>query len=405
MRAAAWPGYSKILRENASQEMGNKCPGGDSIASEAAHRVLDVDIMLPNTDSIMSATKSEHSVARRRSQRHWSQVELARRAGIPRSSVSAIESERLTPSVTAALALARALECSVEELFGGGAAMSRATGPEWAWSANSEPARFWEAEVGGRRWLYPVESVSLNVIGHDGIWQGGVGHETGAEVAEKTLTLACCDPAAGLLAAEYARASGFRLLVFPRGGGAALDLLKRGLIHVAGLHRSTEEHPNLNAEAARAQLGGGYRLLRAAQWQEGIALPPDDRTRSADSLLRQSHRWALREPESAARECLDTLSGQRRLPGRVVEGHSAVAQAIRAGWANAGVCVQLAAVDAGLNFVPVRTETLDFCFAESQMHDPRIQALIRLLRSRSHRRLISELPGYNARETGAIHSA
>lgn len=345
---------------------------------------------------------SPHPVAARRTARGWSQLELARRAGIPRSSVSAIESERLTPSVTAALAVARALECSVEELFAGGAALSPSSGPAWAWQPRSEPCRFWEAEVGGRRWLYPVESLALNATAHDGVWRGGVEHEAETDVAEQTLVLACCDPAAGLLAAEYARASGFRLLVFPRGGGAALELLKRGLIHVAGLHRSTEEHPNLNVETVRAQLGGGYRLLRAARWEEGVALPAEDRTRSADALLRQPHRWALREPGSAARECLEEWSGRQHLPGRVVNAHAGVAQAVRAGWANAGVCVKLAAEEAGLNFLPLRTETLDFCFSDSLMRDPRGQALIRLMRGRAHRRLVSELPGYDARETGEL---
>lgn len=359
--------------------------------------------MLPHTASIMANTEAAlHPVARRRTGRDWSQAELARRADVPRTTVSAIEGERLTPSVTAALALARALECSVEELFGGGATFPQSSGPEWAWKPRVEPCRFWEAEVGGRRWLYPAESLALNATAHDGVWRGGVEHEATADVAEQTLVLACCDPAAGLLAAEYARASGFRLLVFPRGGGAALDLLKRGLVHVAGLHRSTGEHPNRNAETVRAELGGGYRLLRAVRWEEGVVLPTEDRTRSADAVLRQSHRWALREPGSAARECLNEWSGNRRLSGRVVETHAAVAQAVRAGWANAGVCVKLAAEEAGLNFIPLRTETLDFCFTESLTRDPRGQALIRLLRSRANRRLISELPGYDARETGEL---
>jgi molybdate-binding protein/DNA-binding XRE family transcriptional regulator len=342
-----------------------------------------------------------HPVAVRRRARRWPQIELARRAGVPRSSVSAIESERLTPSVTAGLALARALECSVEELFGSSASVAPSSQPEWAWQSRYEPCRYWEAEVGGRRWLYPIEALSLNAAAHDGVWQDGVGGANEG-VAEKTLVLACCDPAAGLLAAEYARASGFRLLVFPRGGGAALALLKDGLIHVAALHRATEQHPNLNAETARARLGSGYRLLRAARWQEGIALPAKDRTHSANSLLRQSHRWALREPGSAARECLDALRGHRRLSGRVVDGHAAVAQAVRAGWANAGVCVKLVAEESGLNFLPVRSESLDFCFADSLTHDPRLQALIRLMRSRAHRRMVSELPGYDARETGEL---
>ena len=82
--------------------------------------------------------------------------------------------------------------------------------------------------------------------------------------------------------------------------------------------------------------------------------------------------------------------------------HSAVAEAVRGGWAEAGVCVQLCAEDAGLRFLPVRTESLDFCFAAAMEHDPRVQALIRLLRSRSHRRLIDELPGYDAANTGEI---
>ena len=111
------------------------------------------------------------------------------------------------------------------------------------------------------------------------------------------LTMACCDPAAGLMAAEYARVAGFRLLVFPRSGSAALELLRQRLVHVAGLHRSTAEHPDRNVET-------------------------------------------------------------------------------------------------------VRTETLDLCFPAEVQRDRRIQALIRVLRSRAYRRLVSELPGYDGRYTG-----
>jgi molybdate-binding protein len=79
-----------------------------------------------------------------------------------------------------------------------------------------------------------------------------------------------------------------------------------------------------------------------------------------------------------------------------------VAQSVGAGWATAGVCVRLVAEESGLRFLPVRTELLDFCFAESLTHDPRLQALMRVLRSRAHRRLISDLPGYDASETGEL---
>jgi putative molybdopterin biosynthesis protein len=85
-----------------------------------------------------------------------------------------------------------------------------------------------------------------------------------------------------------------------------------------------------------------------------------------------------------------------------VDGHAAVAEAVRAGWAEAGVCVRFSAAEAGLNFLPVRSETLDLCFSAAFQHDPRIQALVRWLQARACRRLISELPGYDARETGEL---
>lgn len=343
-----------------------------------------------------------HPVALRRRVRGWSQQELAQRAGLPRSSLSAIETRDLIPSVKAALALARALECSVEELFGQETQPVSTVTPAWAWPPRGKPVRFWEAEVDGRRWLYPVEALSLNPWPHDGVWRPGADPPGRPEIAKQTLLLACCDPAAGLWAAEYARTTGFRLLVFPRGGVAALELLKRRVVHVAGLHRATDRAPHLNAETVRTMLGPGFRLVRAALWVEGLALPPEDRPRSANELLRRRCRWALREPGSAARECLEEWIGHRRLPGRVVDGHGAVAEAVRAGWAQAGVCVQLAAVEAGLNFLPLRREILDLCFPESLARDPRVLALLRLLRSRRHRGLVSELPGYDAGQTGEL---
>jgi molybdate-binding protein/DNA-binding XRE family transcriptional regulator len=353
----------------------------------------------------MSSSKTFTAVAKRRSACGWSQSELARRAEIPRTTISAIEGERLTPSVTTALALARALKSSVEELFGTGITESASGVPAWAWLPRDEPCRYWEAEVSGRRLLYPVEGLSLNDTPHDGVWQGGAEHDSGTAMAEETLVLACCDPAAGLLASEYARESGFRLLVIERGGGAALELLKRGLIHLAGLHRSTPDRPGRNIETVQERLGRGYRLLRAAKWQEGLALPVADRSNTSTAIVRQCKRWALREQGSAARECLDELLGGQHAPGKPVHSHSAVAEAVRAGWASAGVCVQLTAQDAGLHFIPVRTEMLDVCYSDSLAHDPRMLALLRLLRSRSHRRLISELPGYDASETGEIVGA
>jgi len=58
-------------------------------------------------DRIMAS----NPVLTRRVAREWSQADLAARAGISRAAVSAIEGERLSPSVATALALAAVLEC------------------------------------------------------------------------------------------------------------------------------------------------------------------------------------------------------------------------------------------------------------------------------------------------------
>lgn len=356
------------------------------------------DTIMPQSARIVSRS---NSLLTMRQAREWSQADLAKRANISRAAVSAIESGRLTPSVTTALSLAGVLACTVEELFGRAkSAVSR--DPVWAWQPSLEPCRYWEAEVSGRRLFYPVEAMAMNPLPPDGIWKNGVCHESPAIAPEQTLTIATCDPAAGLLAHEYARESGFRMLIFPRGGGVALDLAKQRHIHLAAVHRSTDSSPGRNATSAKQMLGPNARLLRAATWESGLALPTSNRARSVRSATKQVRQWAAREPGSAARECLDHLLGGKIPEGRELDGHHSVAGAVRAGWADAGVCVKLPAADANLNFLPIQNEALDFCFHASLENDPRILALIRVLRSRRYRQMIAELPGYDARLTGEL---
>src|ERR1019366_29698 len=172
----------------------------------------------------------QNRVKRFRQQRGWSQEELAQRAGISRAAVSAIEVQRLVPSVAAAIALATTLDCRVEDLFG--VASSETAEKCWACLPNYEPCRFWHAEVGGRQVVYPVEASLAGVLPHDGIFQNGRWNLSGDALPEETLVMASCDPVTGLLANEFARSSGFRLLVLQRSSTEALDLLGRGFVHL-----------------------------------------------------------------------------------------------------------------------------------------------------------------------------
>ncbi len=66
--------------------------------------------------------------------------------------------------------------------------------------------------------------------------------------AERTLVVACCDPAVGLLAEALARTDGVRLIVLSRSSRSALDLLARGLVHAAGVHLVRSDDPGGNVE-------------------------------------------------------------------------------------------------------------------------------------------------------------
>ena len=73
---------------------------------------------MPYNGTDMSAPPlKSNRVKQHRLAQSRSQADVAMAAGISRTGLSAIESQRLVPSVAAALALARALQTSVEDLF------------------------------------------------------------------------------------------------------------------------------------------------------------------------------------------------------------------------------------------------------------------------------------------------
>jgi molybdate-binding protein len=124
--------------------------------------------------------------------------------------------------------------------------------------------------------------------------------------------------------------------------------------------------------------------------------------KSVGGALRKKLRWVGREAGSGARQCLDELLEYRDKPRREARDHRGVAEAIRCGWADVGVCVRLVSEDAGLEFLSVRDETYDLCFASAATGDRRIQALVAAVRSESYRRMLGELPGYDARQAGEL---
>lgn len=356
---------------------------------------------LARIDMIMAPSfPYENRLRVRRTQRGWSQEELARKAGLSRAGVSAIETDRLVPSTAAALALAAALQCHVEDLFW---LHREAEPPVWAWSAPREHCRYWTAEVAGTVRLYPVEPTALGMMLHDGVDVPESFPTQDREPVERTLVMACCDPAVGLLAARLASVAGIRLLALPRTSRAAVDLLGKQLVHVAGVHLNSATEPAGNARVVQDTVGTGYSLLRAARWEEGIAFSSGQGFKSVRAATRADVRWIGREPGSGARQCLDELLGGRKAaPLCTASDHRGVAEAVKSGWADAGVCLRLVSEEAGLGFLEIREEAYDLCFPTNMAADPRIRALLDVVRAPEYRKALGELPGYDSRETGEL---
>ncbi len=346
----------------------------------------------------MSIPDLRNSLRRHRILRHWSQAELARRTGLSRPAISAIETGRLVPSTAAALALAGALDLRVEEIFCL-AERKSALGEEWAWKpAEDSEARFWHATVRGRHFRYPVEQTLVGTLPTDGIArQEGIERFATADPS-RTIVLAGCDPAVGVLA-EHLRAMGFRLLPLNRSSGAALELLGAGAVHLAGVHLGD------NAREVKSRLGSGYELLRLATWDEGLSLAPGLGLTSVRAVVRANVRWVVREEGSGARKCLDRiLRGRPRPRGyrRQAASHMAVAETIRTGWAQAGICIRLAAAQAGLDFFNIQEETYDLAMPAGASEDPRLRAVMEAVRSRAFRRQLGGFVGYDTSEAGEI---
>lgn len=346
---------------------------------------------------------SSKQVMQYRTARGWSQAALAERCGVSRTEISGIETGRLVPSVTVALRLAQVFGVSVEGLFSSTAAVDE---PVWAWSPeHPDERRVWRASVNGRRIIYPVEPTAAGVLAHDAVRGRGDALEAldAGERSDRTLVLAGCDPMVALLVQEVAAFHGVRVLPLMRSSTQALALLKRGLVHMAGLHFTQADDGDGNDAAVRGALGAGYSLVHQVSWDAGIAIARSRAEQSTRALLRANLRWVNREEGSAARMAFDRLLGERRRPlgyDHIVRDHRAVAATVASGWAEAGVCVSPAAAEAHLGFIALQRESYEVCVASDLLADSRVKALVATLQSVRYRRLISDVPGCVATRTG-----
>lgn len=367
-----------------------------------------------------------NAVGRARMARNLTQTELARRAGISRQALGAIESGVYHPGVAIAIRLARELGESVEELFGeSGDEPSIVVCAGWF---QNEPARrigpqsrVALARVRGKVVAVPQPAAHLTLAPAAGVLQRA--KRSGADIAtfqsfneiDSTILMAGCDPAVAILTDWLARRrSPVHAVALPCSSRAALQALVNEHAHVAGVHLRDQKSGEYNLAPIRRALGRRRSLVvNFARWELGLAAAPGNplAIRSFADLGRPGLRIVNREDGSGARLALDEALGmlgiQRdRVKGYDLEvgGHLEVAAAIAAGMADAGVTIRLGADAYGLHFIPHQDERYDLVIIEQEAESAPIKAMLDALNSRRFAREISQLCAYDTSQMGQVVS-
>jgi len=350
-----------------------------------------------------------NSVLERRRARGLSQADLARGGGISRQAVAAIESGRVQPGVMIALALARTLGSSVEDLFG---ALSETRLDAELTRPTSEGSRASVAIVGGRVIARPLDSHEAALSEPAGALVASVAQGRAAieplaqpERLETTVFVAGCEPALGLLAA-HVNAGAEAAVWFAASNRDALADLRAQRVHAAALHGSAEELQRLVQRAGEA-----VDLYELATIEEGWILAHNNpkKLRGARDLGRTGIRLANRRAGSAARALLDAELRRAGVASRTVsgysqalDGHADVARAVAFGYADIGIGVACVAEAFHLNFIPLRSERCVLAINRGERRHRGVISLVNALRSTAFRRDLSSFGPYDTTHLGEI---
>ena len=368
-----------------------------------------------------------------RTQKGFSQGELAVRAGITRQAVSSIESNLYLPTTGVALHLASVLACRVEDLFSLVAVEDIVDGKLIGHLPHSDmkvsPIRVKVSTVGTRTVVRPVtglgELLSFTVPA-DGYVVEARGQTSGATVRvklsrdrqaiEQEISVAGCDPAIFLVGAHLRQKKDQTSVVgWTMGSMAALHALQRGEVHVAGLHLFDPTTGESNLPFLRRTLkGSNYEVVTFATWEEGLLVRAGNpkSIRAVSDVADRSVTLVNREEGAGARLLLDQRlraaginQDQVKGYGTIVASHFDIARAIASRQADVGIGIRSAAQLFELDFVPLQAARYDLVVPKPYLKShPTLAHLFETLVSRPFRNEIEALGGYDTSETGKLHA-
>jgi putative molybdopterin biosynthesis protein len=127
-------------------------------------------------------------------------------------------------------------------------------------------------------------------------------------------------------------------------------------------------------------------------------------------LLRPGLRYINRASGTGTRVLLDELLAQQHIDPAGIHGyasqepsHAAVAQAVASGAADAGLGIEAAALEKGLDFIPLVRERYHLVCLKSALDQPPVKALLQALQSPAWGATLAQLPGYSAEGAQSGH--
>lgn len=352
-----------------------------------------------------------------------SQQHLAEAAGITRQTIGGIETGQYSPSATVAIKLSKALRCSVEDLFWLEEDLPAVEAELAEGAVAAGTVRVSLARVGERWVAHPLAGAAAfreEMIPADGIAGGYSGGPTARvqllddqESIARTVVIAGCTPALSLWARSAERWNpGMRVHWIHANSMTALDRLKAGHVHAAGMHLLDSESGEFNTPfVRRAMPERAVSLVNLGVWQEGLVVAPGNPrgVKSVDDLCGTGISIVNRDAGSGARLLLDSFLAERRIPveqirgyDRVVTRHEEVALAMRDGIADAGISTESVAATFGLDFAPLRQVRYDLAIPGEFMALESIRRLLETLHHRWVRTQLRLLGGYDVSRSGEV---